>query len=133
MLIVQPPNVGTTTPTPTPTATPTPTPSPVPPVFLGEQRGFSHHKGTRKSIEFGFVFNGALDAAVAQATGHYRVTQKQGKRVKVLPVKSAVYDPGNFRVTLSVGGLKTGKAAQLTITGLTGADGADIPPITTDL
>ena len=60
------------------------------------------------------------------------MTQKHGKRVKVLPVNSAFYDPGNFRVTLSVGGLRTGKAAQLTITGLTGADGADIPPITTD-
>ena len=79
-------------------------------------------------VGFEFLFNGALDAAGAQSTGHYRVTQKHGKRVKVLPVKSALYDPGNFSVTISVGGFKTGKAAQVTITGLTGADGAAHSP-----
>jgi hypothetical protein len=128
LFIVEPTERGATTPQPTPT----PTASPVLPVFLGEQRGFSHKGKHKKPVGFEFLFNGALDAAAAQATGHYRVTQKQGKRVKVLRVESALYDPGNFSVTLSVGGFKTGKAAQVTITGLAGVDGEAIPPITTD-
>ena len=74
-----------------------------------------------------------LDPGGAQSTGHYRASQKHGKKVKEIPVKSAVYDPGNFSVTLSVGRFKAGKAAQVTITGLTGAEGADIPSITTGL
>ena len=66
-------------------------------------------------------------------TGHYRVTQKQGKKAKVLRVKSALYSPSNFSVTISVSGFSTGKAAQATITGLDGSDGTAIPEIVSSL
>ena len=66
-----------------------------------------------------------------QSTGHYRASQKNGKKVKKIPVYSAIYSD-DF-VTISVGRFKASKAAQVTITGLTGAEGADIPSITTGL
>ena len=71
--------------------------------------------------------------AVAQSTGNYHVTQKHGKKPKVLRVKSAVYDPSNFSVTISVAGFNTAKPTQVTITGLEGADGAAIPQVVTGL
>jgi hypothetical protein len=114
--------VGTTTGTPT-----------APPVFLGEQRVFSHKGKHKKLVGFEFLFNGALNPGVAQSTGDYHVTQKHGKKVKVLPVESALYNPSNFSVTITVGGFKTGKAAQATIAGLVGANGAAIPQITSGL
>ena len=61
------------------------------------------------------------------------MTQKLGRKVKVLPVKSAVYNPSNFSVTISVGGFKTGNAAQVTIAGLAGANGEAIPQFMTGL
>ena len=123
MTIIEPPVVGS--PLPTPTSTPTPTP--VPPVFAGEQRVLSQ-KGRRKQlIGFEFQFNGALNAGSAQSTRNYHLTQKHGKKSKVLRIKSALYNPSNFSVTVSVAGFSTGKAAQVTITGLEGADGAAIP------
>ena len=105
----------------------TPTPTSALLVFIGEQRVFSGKGKHKKLVGFEFLFNGALNAGGAQSTGDYHVTQKHGKKVKVLPVKSALYNPSNFSVTISVGGFKTGKAAQVTIAGLAGADGAAIP------
>ncbi len=61
------------------------------------------------------------------------MTQKHGKKPKVLRVKSALYDPGDFSVTIAVSGFKAGKAAKVTITGLEGADGTAIPQIITGL
>ncbi len=78
-------------------------------------------------IGFDFLFKGALNAGGAQSTGNYRVTQKQGKKAKVLRVKSALYDPSNFSVTISVAGFNTAKTTQVTIAGLEDADGAAIP------
>ena len=69
----------------------------------------------------------------AQSTGDYHVTRKSGKKVKVLPVTSALDNPANFSVTITVGGFKTGKAAQATIAGLAGANEEAIPRITTGL
>ena len=57
------------------------------------------------------------------------MTQKNGKKPKVLRVKSARYNPGNFSVTISVAGFNTAKKTQVTIAGLEGADGAAIPEI----
>jgi hypothetical protein len=108
-------------------------PAAVPPVFIGEQRVFSHKGKHKKLVGFEFLFNSALNPGVAQSTGNYRVTQKHGKKFKVLPVESALDNPGNFSVTITVGGFKTGKAAQVTITGLAGADGAAISQITSGL
>jgi hypothetical protein len=51
----------------------------------------------------------------------------------VLPVTSAVYNPSNFSVTITVRGFKTGTTASVTITGLAGANGAVIPPIMSGL
>ncbi len=112
---------------PAPPPTGTTTTAPLPPAFMGEERVFSGKGKHKKLVGFEFLFNGALSATGAQSTGHYHVTQKQGKKVKVLRVKSALYDPSNFSVTISVAGFNTGKAAQATITGLEGADGAAIP------
>ena len=54
------------------------------------------------------------------------MTQKQGKKAKVLRVKSALYSPSNFSVTISVSGFNARKAVQATIEGLAGANGAAI-------
>ena len=110
-----------------PLPTPTSTPTPVPPVFVGEERVFSH-KGKRKQIiGLEFLFNGALNASGAQTTGNYRVTQKLGKKAKVLRVKSALYNPGDFSVTISVAGFNTAKTAQATIAGLEEPTGPRFP------
>ena len=61
------------------------------------------------------------------------MTQKHGKKAKVLRVKSALYNPSDFSVTISVAGFQTGKPAQAVITGLAGADGAAISPVVTGL
>jgi len=104
-----------------------------PPVFLGEQRVFSHKGKHKKLVGFKFLFNGALDANAAQSTGNYHVTQKPRKKVKVLTVESALDNPSNTSVTISVAGFKTGKPAQAVITGLSGSNGAAIPQIVTGL
>ncbi len=117
----------------TPTPTPTSTGTGVPPVFLGEQRVFSG-KGKHKKLRgFEFVFNAALNPATAQSTSNYHVTQKKGRKVKVLWVKSALDNSSKTSVTITVGAFQSGKPAQAVITGLTGADGAAISPITTRL
>jgi len=109
------------------TGTPTPTPTSTAPLFLGEQRVFSGNGKHKKLRGFAFLFNGALNAGSAQSTGNYHVTQKHGKKPKILRVKSALYNPINFSVTISVNGFNTGKATQATVTGLEGADGTAIP------
>jgi sugar lactone lactonase YvrE len=119
MTIIEPPVLNLTTPTR------------VSPVFLGEQRVFSGKGKHKKLTGFEFLFNGALNAGSAQSTGNYHVTQKQGKKAKVLRVKSALYNSSDFSVTISVSGFNTGKPAQVNITGLAGADGATIPQVVT--
>jgi hypothetical protein len=111
----------------------TQTGSAVPPVFTGEQRVFSQKGKQKKLVGFEFLWSDALDVGRAQSTGNYHVTQNLGKKAKVLPVKSALYNPSNFSVTISVGGFQTGKAAQVTIAGLAGANGATIPQIVSGL
>jgi hypothetical protein len=86
----------------------------------------------KKLVGFEFFWSDALGAGGAQSTGNYHVTQKLGKKVKVLPVKSALYNPRNFSVTISVNGFQTGKAL-VTIVGLAGANGAAIPQIMSGL
>ena len=100
-------------------------------MFLGEQRVFSGKGKHKKLTGFEFLFNGALNAGSAQSTGNYHVTQKHGKKAEVLRVKSALYNPSDFSITISVAGFQTGKPAQVTITGLAGADGVTIPQILT--
>ena len=103
------------------------------PVFLGEQRVFSG-KGKHKKLKgFEFLFNAALNAGSAQSTGNYHVTQKHGKKTKVLRVKSAFYNSSEFSITISVGGFQTSKPAQATIEGLAAADGDAIPEIVSGL
>ncbi len=118
---------------PTAVGTPTPTPTSLTPVFKGEQRVFSGKGKHKKLVGFEFLFNGALNPSGAESTGNYHVTQKQGKKVKVLRVKSALYNPSDFSVTISVGGFNTGKPAQAAIAGLAAADGEAIPLITSGL
>jgi sugar lactone lactonase YvrE len=119
LTIIEPPVLNLTTPTQ------------VSPVFLGEHRVFSGKGKHKKLTGFEFVFNGALNAGSAQLTGNYHVTQKQGKKAKVLRVRSALYNPSDLSVTISVRGFNTGKPAQVYITGLAGADGATIPQVVT--
>ena len=108
-------------------------PTRVSPVFLGEQRVFSGKGKHKKLVGFEFLFSGALDTDLAQSTGNYHVTQKHGKKAKVLRVKSVLYKPSDFSVTISVADFTTGKPAQVTITGLAGADGDAIPQVVTGL
>jgi hypothetical protein len=110
---------------------PTPTPPPVPPVFVSEHQVFSGKGKHRRLVGFEFLFNGALNAADAQSTGNYRMTQKNGKKVKTLPVSSASYNDNT--VTIAVGGFQSNKAGQVTIVGLVGADGAALSPIVSGL
>jgi sugar lactone lactonase YvrE len=105
----------------------------VPPVFIGEQRVFAHRGKHKKLLGFEFLFNSALNPGGAQSTRNYLVAQKHGKKFKVLPVESASYNPANFSATISVGGFNAGKAGQVIITGLAGANGAAIPQITSGL
>ena len=72
------------------TSTPTPTPTSVAPLFLGEQRVFSGKGKHKKLTGFEFLFHGPLNAGIAQSTGNFHVTQKHGKKAKVLRVKSAL-------------------------------------------
>ena len=109
------------------TGTPTPPPTSTAPLFLGEQRVFSAKGKHKKVVGFEFLFNSALNASGAQSTGNYRVTQKQGKKARILRVRSALYNPSNFSVTISVKGFNTGETTQVTITGLAGANGVAIP------
>ncbi len=114
-------------------ATGTSTPTSTAPLFLDEQRVFSG-KGKHKKLKgFEFLFNSALNAGTAQTTGNYHVTQKHGKKAKVLRVESAVDNPSNTSVTISVAGFNTAKPTQVTITGLEGADGAAIPQVVSRL
>ena len=59
------------------------------------------------------------------------MTQKHGKKAEVLRVKSALYNPSDFSVTISIAGFQAGDPAQVNITGLAGADGATIPQVLT--
>jgi hypothetical protein len=105
----------------------------VAPVFLGVKSVYSGKGAHKKLVGFKFSFSSALSAGIAQSTRDYLVTQKNGKKVKTLPVISAVYNPGNFSVTISVGGFKTEPSASVTITGLVGANGAPISRIVSRL
>ncbi len=109
------------------------TPAAVAPSFLGEQRIYSGRGKHKKVIGFEFLFSGGLNAALADSTGNYRVTQARGKRVNNLSVISAGYSFGNDSITLAVAGYKANKPAQVTIVGLAGANGAAIGPITSGL
>jgi hypothetical protein len=61
------------------------------------------------------------------------VVQVHGRHFNTLPVLSAGYNSSNDSVTITVGGFKPNKAAQVTIIGLVGANGAAIAPIMTEL
>ncbi|MGP0064306.1 MAG: IS5 family transposase [Isosphaeraceae bacterium] len=84
-----------------------------------------------KVLGFQFSFSGALNGGSSPSS--YHVTQKIGKKVKNLPVRSVSYNPGTFTVNISVSGFTTSKPALATITGLVGANGAAIAPIVTGL
>ena len=106
---------------------------PGPPVFLASSGSFQARESIKSWSDLNFYSTVRSMQDAAQSTGDYHVTQKQGKKVKVLPVKSALYNPSNSSVTISVGGFKTGKPAKVTIAGLAGANGAAIPQIVTGL
>jgi hypothetical protein len=72
-----------------------------------------------------------MDTLQRFSNGHYRVTQKNGKKVKTPPVSSASYSDNT--VTIAVGGFMSDKAGQVTIVGLVGADGAALSQIVTGL
>jgi hypothetical protein len=80
-----------------------------------------------------FLFSSPINATVAQSVGDYQVSQLRGNRFRALPVLSAGYNSSNNSVLITVGGFKSNKPAQATITGLVGANGAAIPAIQTGL
>jgi hypothetical protein len=107
--------------------------NPVPPVFIGEQRLFAGLGRHKRLAGFRLRFNAPLDAGLAQSIGNFRVTQARGRITRVLPLRSAGYNPGDDSVTISVAGFKAKKAGLVAITGLAGANGAPMAPIVTRL
>jgi hypothetical protein len=106
---------------------------PVAPVFLGVKPVYSGEGKKEKLVGFDLQFNGALNAGLAQSVGEYHVTEKNGKKLKTLAVKSAVYNSANFSVQISVPSYSKSKAAELTIASMLGADGAAISQIVAKL
>jgi hypothetical protein len=94
-------------------------------VFTGDQWSFRGAK-----LQWQFDFNLALNAGY-QSIGDYQLTQRHGRKTKVLRVKSASYNPSSDAVTLAVTGYKRGWSVQATITGLVGADGVAVAPFET--
>ena len=121
-----------TTPTPTPT-TPTPTPATSAPTFTVAMRTTSG-KG-RKKIPIGHLtFSAALDSESAENSAHYHVTQKiSKKKIHTIAVLAAKYGPSDNSVTLMLGKPKPGKALQVTVSGLVGADGTPVRTFVTSL
>jgi hypothetical protein len=73
---------------------------------------------------------------VAQAPGHYRVTQPGRKKrgaAKLIAVRSLALGPGDTSVTLVLGKYDARKPLTLTATGLVGADGTRAAEIVIDL
>ena len=69
-------------------------------------------------------FGAPLDATSAENIGNYHVTQKISKKKTAnVRVVAATYSAGNNSVTLTLGNPKPGKAMQVTVSGLVGADG----------
>ena len=87
----------------------------------GSIPGKGKHK---KLVGFQLRFNGALNAGTAQTISNYTVLQKQN--AKHLKVKSAIYNPGNFSVTLTVPGFSTAKATYVFIGAVTGVNGYSV-------
>ena len=106
---------------------------PVAPVFLGEQRVYSGKGKKAKLVGFQLRFNAPLNAGLAQSVGEYHVTEKNGKKLKTLPVRSAVYNSSNFSVQIAVASFSTSKATQVTIAAMLGANGAAISKIVAKL
>jgi hypothetical protein len=80
------------------------------------------------------VFSGPLDAATAQNTGNYHVTQKISKKKTAnVRVLSAMYSAGTHSVTLILASPKAGKPLQVAVSGLKGADGTPMGPFVTGL
>jgi uncharacterized membrane protein YgcG len=90
----------------------------------------------KKVVAFELFFSAPLDAAVAVAPGHYRVTQPGRKRrgaANLIPIRSIAPGPGDRSVTLVLGKYDARKPLTLTATGLVGADGTPAGEIITDL
>jgi exo-beta-1,3-glucanase (GH17 family) len=119
---------------PTPTPTPTPSPAPVTQALLGSMP-LTSGKGAREKIRGDVLFFSVpLNAGSAQNRHIFRVTERVSKtRTVVVPVRSATYNTGSQSITIRLGNSRPGKVLQLTISGLTGADGTPVPTITTTL
>jgi hypothetical protein len=89
-----------------------------------------------KVVGFELRFSAPLDAAVAQALGHYRVTQPGRTRrraTRLIPVRSIAVGSDDRWVTLVLGKYVARKPLTLTATGLLGADGTPAPTLVTYL
>jgi hypothetical protein len=89
-----------------------------------------------KVVGFELRFSAPLDAAVAEAPGHYRVTQPirtRRRATRLIPVRSIAVGPDDRWVTLVLGKYDAHKPLTLTATGLLGADGTPTPKIITKL
>ncbi len=155
------PSGGSTTPTPTPPLTPTPTPTPdadadsdtrlqprhlrprrhrlqplhprPAPTFMVAMRTTSG-KGKKKMYRDQLFFSAPLDSASAGNTAHYHVTQKITKKKTVnVAVLTATYSAANNSVTLVLRKPAPGKALQVMVSGLVGANGAPLGTFATEL
>jgi hypothetical protein len=127
---VTPPQQTTTPPsTQTTPTTPPPAPAPTPPVFLGAHR---IKVGKKKTVEFVLSFNTPLGSGAA----NYQVTQpgrKASAPPRAIGVASSKLDPTGTTITLVLGNFSTAKPLTLMATGLVGANGAAVAPVSTPL
>jgi hypothetical protein len=104
--------------------------------LTGETRLIAGTGRKKKVVAFELFFSAPLDAAVALAPGHYRVTQPGRKKrgpARLITVRSIALGPDDRSVTLVLGKYDARKPLTLTATGLVGADGTPAPTLVTDL
>ncbi len=121
-----------TTPSPTTPSPTTPAPTPTPSFTTGT---FSTSgKGKKKVYHDQLVFSAPLNVASAQNTANYHVTQKiTKKKTANVAVLMAIHSAGNNSVTLTLHNPTAGKALQVMVSGLVGADGEPLGTFATGL
>ena len=109
-------------------------PNPTPPPTLTGHMFTTSGKGKKRTYRGQLFFSAALDAAAAQITSNYHITQsiRQNKTANV-PVRTATYSAATDSVTLILSKPKPGKALQAMVSGLLGAGGAAVGGFTTKL
>ena len=103
------------------------------PVLVGSRRVYSGTGPRRKLIGVELDFSAPLDALVASAVAHFRVTQPGAtprSAAKVVRVRSASYDPASRSIRLTLASFDIRKPLTVRMTGLVGATGLPMASLT---